>query len=380
MKITQIYSLLNTAIGEELGETAVVNEDLSNIVDVGTTIANAIGYEKFAKKLVDRIGRVIFVERPYKGRYAKIVRDAWEYGSIACKIDAELPVTEVNEEWALTDGSTYDPNQFYEPDVHAKYFNTHVTFEIPLSIATDQVKSAFLSAEDMNHFISMLFNAVEKAMRKYLDIIASRAVNNAIAGTSNAAGANVIHLLTDYQTDTGDTSLTTPELALSSESFLRYATSRILEKKKSMSELSTLFNQGNRARQTEEEYLMFALHAKFASRCATYLKSQTFHDEMVKLEGYDEVCKWQGFGTSDDWADTSSINVVAKLDDGSTASVSIDDIVGFMFDRDAIAVMQPKEKVTSQYNGKGDFTNYWYKYTGEYINDFNENMCLFLLD
>lgn len=380
MKVNQIYSLLNSALPEELGQTALLQEDLSNIVDVGSKIEDALGFEKFANRLVDRIGKMIFVDRPYYGRLPKLVRDAWEYGSIMCKVDVELPVTEVNEEWTLTDGSSYDPNIFYGSDVHAKYFNTHVTFEIPLSIAMDQLKSAFTSPEEMNRFVSMLFNAVGKAMDKYLDMIAMRALNNAIAGTIGHNGPNVIHLLTAYTADTGDATITTAEQALASESFLRYATSRILEIEKQMSELNSIFNQGTRARQTPKEYLHFVLHSKFASRCDTYLKSQTFHNELVSIPGYEEVCKWQGFGTTGTWADTSSLDVIAKLDDGTTQAVKKANIVGIMFDRDAVAILQPKEKVTSQYNGKGDFTNYWYRYKGEYINDFNESMCVFLLD
>ena len=250
MKVNQIYSLLNSALPEELGQTALLQEDLSNIVDVGSKIEDALGFEKFANRLVDRIGKMIFVDRPYYGRLPKLVRDAWEYGSIMCKVDVELPVTEVNEEWTLTDGSSYDPNIFYGSDVHAKYFNTHVTFEIPLSIAMDQMKSAFTSPEEMNRFVSMLFNAVGKAMDKYLDMIAMRALNNAIAGTIGHNGPNVIHLLTAYTADTGDATITTAEQALASESFLRYATSRILEIEKQMAELISYFNRGTRARQT----------------------------------------------------------------------------------------------------------------------------------
>lgn len=381
MKVKQIYTLLNDIVAEELGQTALVQEDLSNIVEVGQTIANAMSFDKFTGKLVDRIGRMVFVDRQYQARLLKIVRDGWEYGSIMCKVDGDLPVTEENEEWSLVDGSTYDPNQVYVADIYAKYFNMHVTFEIPVTIVSDQLKSAFASANEMNRFVSMIFGLVSKAFNKALDSLTTRAVINAMAVLANSNnGARVVHLLTDYASDTGDSTLTTAELALSSEAFLRYASSRILEKKRDIAELSVLFNEGGRPRQTTEEYLHLVLHAKFASRCDTYLKSQTFHDELVKIPGYETVAKWQGFGTSDDWADTSKINVTAKLADGTTASVVLDDICGFMFDRDAIAVLQPKEKITSQYNGKGDFTNYWYKYTGEYINDFNENMVLFVID
>lgn len=381
MKVNQIYQLVNGIMQEELGDSALIQEDLSNIVAVGEAIANAQAFDKFTNKLVDRIGRMIFVDRQYQARLPKIIRDGWEYGSILCKVDGDLPVTEANEEWSLIDGSTVDPNQVYVADIRAKYYNMHVTFEIPVTIVTDQLKSAFTSANEMNRFISMIFGLVSKAFNKALDSLTTRALINAMAVVGHTDNpARVVHLLTDYTADTGDATITTAEQALSSETFLRYASSRILEKKRDIAELSTLFNEEGRPRQTTDEYLHLVLHAKFASRCDTYLKSQTFHDELVKIPGFETVAKWQGFGTSDSWADTSKIYVTAKKADGTTESVTLDDICAFMFDRDAVAVLQPKEKVTSQYNGKGDFTNYWYKYTGEYINAFDENMVLFLID
>ena len=128
MDVTQIYSLVNGATQEALGETAVVNEDLSNVVDLGTAIFNANAQDKYVKSLVNHIGRMIFVTRPYRGVYARLQMDSWEFGSILEKVTMELPKAEENESWELTDGAVYEENQFYKPIVSAKFYNKMTTF------------------------------------------------------------------------------------------------------------------------------------------------------------------------------------------------------------------------------------------------------------
>src|SRR5574344_1221172 len=99
MEIKQIYQLMNTVTGEILGGSAVVNEDLSNIVDIGTAIFNASAVDNYVKSLVNHIGRVIFVNRPYSGNVPSVLMDGWEYGSVLEKIHAELPAATENESW-----------------------------------------------------------------------------------------------------------------------------------------------------------------------------------------------------------------------------------------------------------------------------------------
>ena len=153
MTVEQIYSLVNLATTEVLGTSNVVQEDLSNLVDVGTEIFNASAVDNYVKSLVNHIGKVIFVNRPYTGRAPKVLMDSWEFGSVLEKIQMDLPVAEECEDWELTDKQSYDPNIFYKPTVSAKFFNSKVTFEIPVSITERQVKESFSNAEQLNGFI-----------------------------------------------------------------------------------------------------------------------------------------------------------------------------------------------------------------------------------
>ena len=56
MDFKQVYDFTNETVKEVLGETAVVNEDLSNIVDIGTQIFNANALDKYVNALVDSEG------------------------------------------------------------------------------------------------------------------------------------------------------------------------------------------------------------------------------------------------------------------------------------------------------------------------------------
>lgn len=97
MKVSQVYELVNSATKEYLGETAVLNEDLSNTVDFGSALFDATTVDNYVKTLVDRIGKVIFVNRPYSGYAPKVLMDSWEFGSVLQKVNAKLLEATENE-------------------------------------------------------------------------------------------------------------------------------------------------------------------------------------------------------------------------------------------------------------------------------------------
>ena len=183
MDVKQIYDFTNKAVAQAIGDTAILEEDLSNIVEIGTAILNANALDKYVDALVNHIGRVVFVTRAYRGVYASLQMDAWEFGSVLEKVTMQLPKAEENESWDLTDGATYEENQFYKPIVTAKFFNKLTTFEIPMSITEKQVKQSLSNQTQLNSFISMIFNAIENAMTLRIEELSRRAVNNIIAET-----------------------------------------------------------------------------------------------------------------------------------------------------------------------------------------------------
>lgn len=385
MQVKRIYELVNGATAEVLGQSNLLQEDLSNIVDVGTAIANATAYDNYVKALVNRIGRTIFVTRKYKGTIPNVIFDGWEYGSIMQKIAGALPEAQENETWDLTDGASYDPNVFKKPSVVVKFFNKRWTFEVQLSVTDEQVKESFLNKEQLNNFVEMLFNDVDKSIEVKVDSLVMRTLNGAIAETVNDAyGANdygagshvkARNLLYEYNT-ANSTSLTAKEF-LATPACIRFASIEIMKVSERMKKMSTLFNVGGTAKFTPKEMQRIVLHSDFDASARGYLYSDTFHEDYVKLPEADVVPYWQGTGLNYDLDDTATIK--AKLPSDNSKEVEIDGIIGMIFDRDALGVVNYKRYTTSNYNGKAEFTNFWHKlFAGQFI-DLNENIVVFFL-
>lgn len=383
MEVKQIYEIVNTITSETLGAETIVNEDLSNIVDIGTEVFNQSAVDNYVRSLVDHIGKVVFVNRPYQGSAPSVLMDGWEYGRVLEKIKAEMPVAEANESWELEDGVSYDPNMFYKPSVSAKFFNKAVTFEVPMSFTEMQIKESFSNAVQLNGFMSMLYTAIDKSMTVKLDGLIMRTINNMIGETvhddfgssslSGGSGIKAVNLLKSYNTDFSK-SLTAAD-ALTDPDFIRYAAFKMGVYENRLMKISKLFNIGGKDRFTTNDVLHVVLLSDFAKAADVYLQSDTFHNEFTKLPKAETVPYWQGSGTSYAFSDVSKINI--KTTSGDT--VEVPGILGVMFDRDSLGVTNMNKRVTSNYNPKAEFWNNWYKYDSGYFNDFDENFVVFFM-
>lgn len=381
MKVSQIYELMNQVTSEILGTSEIVTEDLSNTVDIGTALFDATSIDNYVKSLVNHIGRVIFVNRPYSGSAPSVLMDGWEFGSVLEKVSASLPDATENESWELENGASYDPNIFYKPNVTAKFFNKRVTFEIPMSFTERQVKESFSNAEQLNGFLSMLYNAVDRAMTIKIDSLVMRTINNMIGetihdafpngtytGVSSVRAVNLLKLYNDkYAAElTAENAITTP-------AFIRFASYMMGLWANRMTKVSTLFNVGGQDRFTSPDLLHVILLADFASASDAFLQSDTYHDEFTQLPKAEIVPYWQASGTDYGFGSTSKINI--KTSSGNVVTVT--GVLGVMFDRDALGVTNLDRRVTTNYNPKAEFYSNWYKFDAGYFNDLNENFVVF---
>lgn len=390
MKVTQLHTLVNAVTQEILGETGVVAEDLSNVVDIGKTIIDSDNVDNYVKKLVNHIGKVVFVNRLYTGGVPSVLMDAWEYGSILEKISADLPEATINETWALEDKKDYSPDVFYKPSVSAKFFNSKVTFEIPMSFTEIQVKESFSSKEQLNGFISMLTTSIENSMTVKLDALIMRTINNMTAETlvaelntassgdpvvidTTATGVKAVNLLKLYN-ETVTTPLTADN-AVTDPDFIRFATYQISMYSDRMSKISTLFNVEKAERFTPKDLQHIVLLSDFAKASETFLASNTQNAEMVALPKHETVPYWQGSGTGYSFDDVSTINVKTA----SKADVNVKGILGVIFDRDALGVSNLDRRVTTNYNPRAEFYTNFYKFDAGYYNDLSENFVLFFI-
>lgn len=375
MKVTQIKDLVNSSLKELNGSSVLLKEDLSNVVDVGTEIFDTDNVDNFVKKLIDRVGSTVFNTRIYQGSAPSVLMSSWEFGSVLEKVDSELPNVEENDSWNLVDGKDYSPNIFYQPKVSAKFFNSKVTFDIPISFTRMQVKSAFNSASELNGFLSMLMNSVQNAMTIHIDGLIMKTINNMTATVLNGKkGLQVVNLLDGYNATA--TNKLTAENALQNADFIKYANLIINTYRDRISKLSTLFNQGQKSKFTPLANQHLVVLSDLASASKVYLESDTYHDDNVKITNYDTVPYWQGSGTTYSFDDVSSIDVAIK-DGKTTKEIKASGILGVLFDTNAVGVTCQNQRVTTNYNPRAEFYTNFTKFDAGYYNDLNENFIVF---
>lgn len=389
MEVKQIYQIINTVSKEVLGTTDVVKEDLTGLIDLGTQVFNQNAVDSYVKSLVNHIGKVVFVNRPYAGKVPSVLMDAWEFGSVLEKVSADIPEAEENDTWDLNDKQEYSQDIFHKPTVTAKFFNSKVTFEVPVSITERQVKQSFSNAAQMNGFISMIYGAVEKSMTIKADALIMRTINNMIAETLKADKATFtggdyslgsttrcVNLLKLYNDKTGAATPLTAAKAITDPEFIRFASYTIGMYADRMQSISTAFNVGGKQRFTPTDMMHLVLLSDFAKAAQTYLYSDTYNRGDVLLPKAETVPFWQGSGQDYSFAKTSHINVTPS---SGTDTIDITGVLGVMFDRDALGVCNLDRRVTTNYNAKAEFFNNYYKFDAGYFNDTSENFVVFFV-
>ncbi len=385
MDVRQVYSILNDSFKEVVGTTElVVAEDLSNVVDVGNELFSAVGVENYTKTLIDHIGKVVFVNRKYSGSVPGVLMDGWEFGSVLEKVRCDIPNATSNGTYDLVDGKEYSQDTFYKPSISVKFFDKRETFEVPISIADKQVRSAFDNATQLGSFFEMIYNMVDSALSIRIDELCRMTINNFIGETlktdeitsttaSTKSTARCVNLLKLYNDKTG--AKLTKAKALEDESFLRYCSKVLRMYVDRLGSISSLFNIEGKINQTSRDYLHVVMLSNFEHSVESAVMSNTYHNEYVALPKHETVAFWQGSGLDFEYSATSKIDIKTV----SGVSIALDGIVGVMFDRDALGVSNTHRYYTSHRNDKHEFTNFWYKYDAGWFNDFNENFVVFFI-
>lgn len=390
MTVEQLNLIVNSIHKQVTGKTEVTTINTSNIVDIGKEIFDSTSVDNYVKSLVDKIGKTIFVNRKYSGSGVNVLKDSWEFGSVLQKIDVETPEAKINDSWNLIDGQTYGQDTFYQPKVTTKFFNSKTTFEIDVSFTERQVKESFNSMEELNSFISMIYNAVERSFTVKLDGLIMSTINNMTAQTihsvfpavegdkyKNSSSVKAVNLLYEYNQKF--TKELTVKQALSDTEFLKFASLTINSYVDRIQKMSTLFNIGGKERFTPKEDLNLLMLSDFSNSVKSYLYANTENTEFVTLPQAENIPYWQGSGNSYNFDDISKIDVNIKVKN-STKNIVLTGLVGVLFDKNAVGVCNQDRRVTTYYNAKGEFYNNFYKFDCSYFNDLNENYVVFFIN
>ena len=390
MLVKQIYGILNdvmkevtggyiavyNAQGEETRQEVIVNEDLSNIVDMGTLVfdENRNWKDNYVKSMINRIGREVFVDRTYEGYAPDVRRDAWEYGSIMSKTRCKIFGAKPNPSWSLEKGQTVNQFEFVPPDVTQKFYNHKEAWQIDCSFTDEQLKESFTSPEAMNRFIGMIENRINTSMTIYIDSLIMRTINNFMAEKISDRNG-VVDVLTPF--NALRTTALTPEQAANDKDWFRYFALQVKKYVERFRAPSVKFNtEDSNVTFTPRDYARLVIHSDISSGMEVYLQSDTYHDDLVKIGKYETVPFWQTQGESYDFSETSRIDVKT-----SSKGTIIDRnyIVGVLFDYDALGVLNENRRTTSSYNANGEYWTNFYKIDTSFFNDLAENGIIFIM-
>lgn len=406
MKMEQIAAIVNDMAAEYVGETDLVTENLAGVVDVGTAITNAIGYEQFTNTLVDKIGQVIMVSRDYDTAAPDIMRRGTgiPFGSVTEKIRVKLPDATNNDSWPV--GETWTPGAGHSsatnptndsvspfitvrPEVEATYFNGGSTYEVDMTFPTIQNRSAFANVADWRRFADLVESRIFQSKAVYKDALTMRVINNLI-GEKLVNRNAIVDVLAMYNAAYNKT--LTAAAAIYDKDFLRYAGYIIGLYTKRLRRMSRLYNTAGYDTFTPSDRLRIVTLDMFSDAVETFMQSDTYHENMVGLkDAYSTVSSWQGNGntTGVDFATAASLDIttasgeVVETATGQAGDAPETDapfyIIGTMFDVEAAWQDYDNPRTTSQYNARKEQTTYFYKEDVHFCNDLAENAVVFTL-
>lgn len=382
MKVNQVYSILNDINSQLFGDSVLATHDLSGIISMGTNvIGNAVSTDKFLNLLVDRIGKTVIRRLDAQLDFPSLYMDEFQFGAVLAKYNVQPIQAVSSNNWEIG-ANNFSPSfaDIHKPTVSVKYFDGLDTASFIVTIPFHQMESAFTSESAMAAFFDAIVAALNDSLVVSINNMSRTAVNNFIAEKIKASNG-IINLLTEYNA-TFTPQLTQAE-AIVSPNFLRFASAKIKQYMKYMSQPSVLYNADGNLRATQRDNMHVLVNTEFAVNSQVWLESDTYWKELVSLGGYTEVPFWQGDHTAtgdNAFATNSAIDVIPSSEEGQATPTAVKQtgIIAVLADRQAIAVGINKRRSGTWTNPIDMYTNIKEEFDTQYINDLGENGLCFI--
>ena len=383
MTFEDASAILNNIRQQVTGEASIAPVNTAEFVSVGTTLLQS-GYDPVLNAITQMVTKTIFSIRPYSRKFGGIKVDSEMWGSIVRKLAVADKAWETNEEFDLVDGQSIDHYRVSKPDVLELKFYGSEDFAKHYTVFKDQLNSAFNSVGEFSRFMTMIVQNVSDMIEQNFESIARMIIANYVGG-KKVANNGVIHLLTEYNAETG-LSLTNVTVFAPSNfgDFMKWVYARIATLTSLMTERSTEFQINVTGkpitRHTPFEYQKVYLYAKLLNDMNARVLADTFHYDFIEYADVEAVNYWQSIETP------MAIDVTPNyLDaDGSIktgAEQNITNLVGVIFDREALGYTVMNEwSATTPLNASGGYWNTFYHFLMKWWVDYSEKGIILLLD
>lgn len=383
MSFEDASAILNNIRQQVTGQASLAPVNTAEFVSVGTTLLQS-GYDPVLNAITQMVTKTIFSIRPYSRKFGGIKVDSEMWGSIVRKLAIADKAWEPNEEFDLVDGQSIDHYRVSKPDVLELKFYGAEDFSKHYTIFKDQLNNAFTGVAEFSRFMSMVVQNVSDMIEQNFESIARMIIANYVGG-KKVANNGVIHLLTEYNAETG-LSLTNVTVFAPANfgDFMKWVYARIATLTSLMTERSTKFQINVTGkpitRHTPFEYQKVYLYAKLLNDMNARVLADTFNYDFIEYADVEAVNYWQSIDTP------MSIDVTPNyLDvDGSIktgAEQNITNLLGVIFDREALGYTVMNEwSATTPLNASGGYWNTYYHFLMKWWVDYSEKGIILLLD
>ena len=383
MNFEQAAQLLNAIHNQVTGESAIAPTSTADFVSTATTTLKA-GYDPVINAITQIIGRTIFSSRPYSRKFRGLQMDSQRWGAITRKLQVVDKDFEDSAEFNLVDGQSVDMYKINKPEILQTNFYGANIFQKSVTIFRDQLNNAFRGPDEFGEFVSMVSQNTSDMIEQNYESMARMTLANFIGGKM-AANNGVVHLLTEYNTATGQSlDAKTVMLPANYPAFMQWVYGRVAQLTSMMTERSQKFQinvTGKEVnRHTPYADQMVYINSQALNEITARVLADTYHDNFLTFAETEGVNYWQAIDNP--YSLSVTPNVLQA--DGTIATedpVTTDKLFGVIFDRDALGLTVINDvAATSPLNARGLYWNQWYSWTIRWFNDFTEKGIVLLLD
>lgn len=384
-----IGTILNQIVTQATGKAQITPTSTSEFTAVAQTGLLA-GYDNLMGAISQVLSRTIISTRPYYRKFQGLEADNIRYGNHVRKINYVDREWEDGSRLPLTTGVTVDDQAPTLDDVLQTNFYGQNDYEIPWTLFSNQIDVAFQNADELGAFITGKLQNISDMTEQKHESMARMILANLIAGVISINNApQLVHLVTEYNTYSGySPAKTLTDIrgdAAEYSKFIKWVYGRVAQVSSMLTERSIIYHQNvtNKEISRHTPYDMQNVYLLSSERfqMEASVLADVYHDNYLRMADTAILNFWQSITTPD----TINVTPTYMKTDGTLetpqAAVNQANVFGVICDREAAGYTIVNQRTTSAaYNGKGEFQNFWLKFTDRYWNDFTENAVVLLMD
>ena len=397
LNFEQVATVLTSIVKQATNQDVLTPTDTASFTSVAQMALRA-DRDAVMNAISNVLARTIFSIRPYSAKLTGLEIDSFRWGNMMRKLsiaDSDWeddpayawPATyDATQNPATGDGEMIDMWTIKKPNVlQTNFYGASVYFD-EMTIFEEQIETAFSGPDQLGSFLSLLMTNLSNRLEMSNEGLRRGLVCNAIGALKAENNSErVIHLLSEYNTATGETF--TQEDVYKPENFgnfTKWMYARVAEISDLFAANSTMFQTVITGkpilRHTPVEFQRIYMYSPIIRQIEARVLADTYHDTFLRYADVESLAYWQSIKTRD----TVSVTPVYTGTDGSVVTGNaqvVENVVGMIFDRDAMGMTILDRRVLSTpVNTKGLYRNIHVHCKQRVVYDSTEKCALLLLD